>query len=403
MLSSSRIDGAVLGSRQAFPELQAKAYLAHAAVAPAATHVVAAMAESVRRQAAEGLAWIGWAKEQAELARQRFGALIGLDPLTATRQVARVANTSTGVIDIAFSMPWKSGDRVLVVAGEFPTNVTPWRAAAQHFELELASVSLDAFLTDIEVGLAQLEAELARGVRLVAVCAVQFQYGLAMPLERIGQLCRQHGARLFVDGIQAVGTMPLDVAALGIDYFAAGAHKWLMGCLGAAYLYVSKEAAAELQPRLVGWMSHRDPEAFLFAGGPRVAHDEPLQGAPGNFEQGVLNYHGCAASAAGMGPLVQLGPAAIRAHVQSYLDALEAGLLDLGFESLRAEAEESRSAILAVRPPAGVALEALHMNLFERGIVQTAPDGVLRLAPHWPNPLDEVDFVVASVREALGR
>ena len=398
---STRAQAPRLGSRADFPTLEAKAYLAHAAVAPTSNTVAAAIEESVRRQAAEGLAWIGWAKEQAELARQRFGELIGLDPLRSARQVARLANTSSGVVGVAACLRWEPGDRVVVIDGEFPTNVSPWLAAARTHGLVPVRVPLAEFSAGPERGLEALASALAGGARLVSVCAVQFHTGQRMPLPEIAELCRAHDALLFVDAIQAVGTEPIDAPGLGVDFLCAGAHKWLMGCLGAGFLYASQRGAAALEPRLVGWMSHQDPEAFLFPGGPAIDHDAGLLPAPLFLEQGVLNYHGLAAAAAGMGALLELGTAAIRAHVQALLDELEQGLVELGFQSLRRPEEAGRSAILALRPPAGRTLESLHGALFERGIVQTAPAGVLRLAPHWPNPHDEAEFVVEVVRELL--
>jgi hypothetical protein len=104
-----------------------------------------------------------------------------------------------------------------------------------------------------------------------------------------------------------------------------------------------------------------------------------------------------------VGALLSLGVARIYAHANGYLDALEAGLVARGFESLRAEGEASRSCILGVRPPAGCARTApmLQRTLGERGVVTSVPDGVLRFAPHWPNHPREVPDVLAAVDEAL--
>src|SRR5690606_14112178 len=110
---------------------------------------------------------------------------------------------------------------------------------ARQFGLEVVMLPLTAFERSDAEGLAALERELVRGARLVAVSAVQFQTGLAMPLGAMAALCHQHGAELFVDGIQAMGVVPIDVGALGIDYLASGSHKWLMGTEGAGILYVS--------------------------------------------------------------------------------------------------------------------------------------------------------------------
>ena len=121
--------------------------------------------------------------------------------------LAFVPNTTAGVTSIALCFPWKAGDRVIVFDGEFPTNVTPWQQAASLFGLELVTLSISDFARSVAPDFNALEATLARGVRLVAVSAVQFQTGLQVPIEEIARRCDHWGAELFVDGIQAVGAV----------------------------------------------------------------------------------------------------------------------------------------------------------------------------------------------------
>src|SRR5262249_30545396 len=160
-------------------------------------------------------------------------------------------NTSRGMSDVALCFPWRRGDRVILFEGEFPANVTPWQRAAETFGLSIAWVPLSAFhdgaasgpkpragmaraiASSEEAGLDRLRAELARGARLVAVSAVQFQTGLRMPVESMAALCHASGAEIFIDAVQCCGAVPIDAGASGVDYLASGSHKWLMGLEGA--------------------------------------------------------------------------------------------------------------------------------------------------------------------------
>lgn len=126
-------------------------------------------------------------------------------------------NTTRGVSDIALSLSWRPGDRVLLFRGEFPTNVTPWQRAAELFGLELRWLDVDDFRTDLHAALGRVAEELNRGVRLMAISAVQFQTGLRAPLEQLGQLCQRFGCELFVDAIQACGVVPMNVERCHID------------------------------------------------------------------------------------------------------------------------------------------------------------------------------------------
>lgn len=389
-----------LGSRALFPRLGAAAYLAHAAISPASSRVEARVMQEVRLVAERGLGAIGVLLETAEEARTIFAALIGAAP----EEIAVLANTSTAAAAIATAIPWRAGDRIVLFEDEFPANVTPWQAAATRHGLEVVHLPSAPFAKSHAAGLEQVQRELRRGgVRLVAVSAVQFQTGLAMPVAELGALARQHGAELFVDAIQAVGARPIDVVTSGAHYLAAGAHKWLMGQLGTAFLWVDAEAAKGLAPAVVGWTSHESPDAFLIGPASELTIDRPLRRGARVFEAGVLNHLGLAAAAAGMGPILELGTRAIHDHVQDYHDRVEPALVELGFRSLRAAEPAARSAILALSPPRGVDAAAFSRQLGEQGVGTSAPCGYLRIAPHWPNAADELDAVLEAVRTALSK
>jgi selenocysteine lyase/cysteine desulfurase len=249
--------------------------------------------------------------------------------------------------------------------------------------------------------MARLDRELDRGARLVAVSAVEFQSGLRMPIEAIAARARAAGAQIFVDAVQACGVCPIDVGAAGIDYLAAGAHKWLMGLEGAGFLYVSPERVGALRPNVAGWLSHEDPVGFLIRGPGLLTYDRPIRRRADFFESGGSNTAGLAALEASVDLLLALGVPAIHAHVNGILDALEPALAARGFESLRSPLAAQRSGILGALPPAGLSVVDLARELGVRGVACSTPDGVLRFSPHWPNHRGQVSSVVEALDESL--
>jgi selenocysteine lyase/cysteine desulfurase len=385
-----------VGDRTLFPDLEGAAYLAHAAISPLSLPVRERIAEVANDYGRGGMAGFArWAPRLRQV-RQQLATVISAEPC----EIAFVANTTQGVIDIAFGLPWRKGDRVVLFDGEFPANVTPWQQAAEEFGLELCWLSLDAFHRSVDEGLAELERALDRGVRVVAVSAVQYKTGLRMPLPEMAALCHKYGAEIFVDAIQALGATPVDVS-LGIDYLSSGSHKHLMGPEGAGFLYVAERCASTLKPRLAGWLGHEDPAAFLMGDEPRLRYDNPLQRGAQALETGTSNVIGLAALGASIELLSQLGVPAIHAHVGTYIDLLEAGLSERGFRSHRAKATALRSTLLGVTVPEDVKLSKLGAALRHRGVVCNTPDGLMRFAPHWPNAHDEVPEVLAIMDEAL--
>lgn len=390
---------AKLGDRSLFPHLDALVYLNHAGISPPSRPVRHAVIALLDSYAKHGMAaFPEWYHQRSRL-RGKLARLIGARP----DDIGLVQSTTVGITNIALCFPWREGDRVVLFSGEFPANVTPWQRAAELFRLEIAFVPLDGFATPEGGGLARLEEELARGARIVAVSAVQFQTGLRMPLDAIGALCRAHGAELFVDAVQAVGAVPMDVDAAGIDYLACGSHKWLMGLEGCGFLYVREPRLAPLRPAVAGWLSHEDGLGFLLEGPDLLRYDRPIRRRTDFVEGSNLNAAGYAGLEAAVDLILQIGVPAIYDHANAFNDTLEAGLVERDFQSLRSPDKARRSCALCARPPADVPLALLHHELNHLGVACAMPDGVLRFAPHWPNALDEVEQVLLCVDESLSR
>lgn len=386
-----------LGDRSLFPDLQPFAYLNHAGVSPPSRPVLEAARGALEDFARRGGGAVGAALERRRRLKGKLARLLGVRP----EELGLTQNTGAGIAAVALCFPWKRGDRVVGFRGEFPANVTPWQRAAELFGLDLALLPLDPFERSDEEGLAALAAELERGARLVAVSAVQFQTGLAMPIQAMAALAHRHGAEICVDAVQALGVRPIDAGALGIDYLAAGAHKWLMGPLGGGVLWARAERGAALRPHLAGWLSHEEAARFLADGPGHLRYDRPIRARADLVESGGVAEVALAGLEAAVDLILSLGPEAILAHVGRYLDRLEPELTALGLATARAREPARRSGILSVRPPAGTDLADLGRTLAARGVAVSTPDGWLRFSPHWPNGLDEVPRVVEAVRATL--
>jgi cysteine desulfurase / selenocysteine lyase len=383
-----------LGSRALFPTLQPFAFLNHAAISPVSEPVRQAVTAALTDYAESGVvAFPKWAA-QREAVRDDFARLIG----APKSDVALGVSTTRALTDIALSFPWTRGDRVLLFQGEFPANITPWQRAAELFGLELVFHRADDFQSTR--GLEQMEAELRRGVRLVAASAVQFQTGLKMPICEMGEICTRYGAAFSVDAVQACGAVPIDAPAACIDFLATSTHKWLLGVEGAGFCYVSPRYQALLRPFTAGWLSHEAGADFLFRGPGLLRYDRPLRTQPEVFEGSTASLLGFAAVGASLKLLLELGVGAIYQHINHYLDSLEPGLLGLGFQSLRSANPALRSTCLCVTHESVSAVE-LAGRLRKQGVIAGTPDGKLRFSPHFSNNIDEIPGVLAALERAV--
>ena len=400
MTMLDRVPEPHLGDRSPFAQLQYNQYWNHAAMSPLATDVADAMRACIESFTNYGSsAWLRWAEQRTSLR----GKLAELAGARSADDIGLTGNTSHGVQAIALGFPWRARDRVMLLRGEFPSNVTPWQRAAELFDLELVWGDVEHFSGGSTRGLEELENTLrSKRVRVVAVSAVQFQTGLRMPLTAIGGLCHTHGAELFVDGIQAAGALPLDLAQTPVDYFAAGSHKWLNGPEGGGFLYIHPDRRAALRPALASWLSHEDAATFLFAGPGHLDHERPIRtDSAALVESGLVPSLVFAGLEVAVDRLLALGPSNVYQHVQNLHDLIEPRLTEHGFESVRESDPESRSGILSFRPPHDAPpLATMLERLEERGVAAASPDGFFRLSPHWPNDATQVDELIAACARA---
>ncbi|MFO0613535.1 MAG: aminotransferase class V-fold PLP-dependent enzyme [Polyangiaceae bacterium] len=386
----------VIGDRGLFPGLEPLVYANHAGISPPSILARKAIQSWLLDYGKRGAgAYPTWLAQRNRL-RGKLAALVGAEP----HEIALSQSTTRGILDLALSFDWARGDRVVLFRGEFPANVTPWQRAAELFELEIVMLDADQYRTDEAGAFEALDAELARGARMIAVSQVEFQTGFHMPIAAIAARAKAAGAHLCVDAVQGAGMVEVDVR-VGVDFLACGAHKWLMGMEGAGFVYASSRGLANLRPRVAGWLSHVDAVDFLFEGAGKLRYDKPIRGSIDFLEVGNVSATAFAALEASLDAIVALGRSKIFDHVQAFNDAVEAPLVELGFESLRAAEPARRSGSLCLRLPKGVDFAAFVAAFKPLGVAFGSPDGCIRFSPHWPNALDEAEQVVLSMQHAL--
>jgi kynureninase len=228
---------------------------------------------------------------------------------------------------------------------------------------------------------------------LVPISHVIFKTGRIQDVEPIIRRAHEVGAHVVLDAYQSVGTVPLDVTALNVDFAVGGSVKWLCGGPGAAWLYVRPDLAERLEPTLVGWQAHARPFAFE----PELEYAE----GAARFLTGTPNVPALHAATAGYEIIEELGVERIRenslrqtAHFISLLD-------EAGFDVVSPREPERRGGSVVVRVPD---YESVHAELEARGILlDVRPDVGLRFGPHFFNTDDELESAAAALVEIVGR
>lgn len=369
------------------------AFFNYCGVSPWPRPVRNAVRTAAQRLGRQGLPAALALREERETLRERIAHFCGAPPEAKVVLVPNISSAATGV---AYSQDWKQGDKILLGRGEFPANTVPWRMAAETFGLEVLWFNDDLLRTEPERGWRELESLLEKqSPRLMALSAVSFWSGFRVEQSRLAKLCRQHGVKLFLDAIQALGTTDIRMSE-GADFFAGGSHKALCAPEAAGFLLVTQEASRSWTPRLSSWLSLPDPVDFLLNGQQNSLDQDssPRPADPTTLEGGSVNSLGYAGLAGSLDYLQQWEPGQIFQHLHSLQDRLEDFLKGQGWTSLRAPHKRNRSAILSFEPPSGQSVLATHHKLSEAGISVGLPNGRLRFGFHVTSRQGEVDQVI---------
>jgi kynureninase len=364
--------------RDRFPILAETTYLISHSLGPMPQAARDRLAEYADTWATRGVrAWAeGW-WEMSLTVGDQIARLIGAPPgSTVMHQNVTIAEA---VVLSAFRF---EGDRRRIVyeAGNFPSVRYLYQAHADR-GAEIVVCPDDAAIIDA----------IDERTLLVPISHVLFKTAEIQDVEAIVRRAHDVGAHVVLDAYQSVGSVPLDVTALDVDFAVGGSVKWLCGGAGAAWLYVRPDLAERLAPTLVGWQAHARPFGFE----PELTYAD----GAARFLTGTPNVPALYAATAGYDVVEEVGVEAIRAHSLRQTDLL-AGLLErAGFDVVSPRASERRGGTLVVRTPE---FGAVHTELGERGIIcDTRPDVGLRLGPHFFTTDEELVFAAGQIAEIV--
>ncbi|WP_243287400.1 aminotransferase class V-fold PLP-dependent enzyme [Geothrix terrae] len=336
-------------------------------------------------------------------ARAEAAVLLGGRP----EDITLTPSASSGLVAVAQGFPWRSGDEVVAPLGEFPANAWPWLALEARgvafrevplWEGHLAGA--EAWASRPPTAEAGPEARLVEALgprtRILAVSWVRFQDGLKLDLGRLGAACRERGVHLVVDGIQAAGTVPVDLE--GLSAFATSGHKGLLSPQGMGFLWTDEMFRRSLSPS-GSWLSVEDATDFS-----RPSTDLRRAWLTDGraLEPGGPNLLNLSALLESLRLINRAGVPAIAAHGAALqarlLDAIEGSSWAADGARLRGLLEAGRlGSILAFHHGGAGAdgLQALLRSGHRQGILASVREGYLRVAFHGFHTEADVDRVGA--------
>jgi cysteine desulfurase/selenocysteine lyase len=312
-------------------------------------------------------------------ARVKVQRLLGAaDP----REIVFVRNATEAINLVAWS--WgranlRPGDEILITALEHHSNIVPWQLLCEEKGARLVVAPID---DRGELLLPAFEALLGARTRLVALTHVSNALGTVLPVAKLAALARSAGARVLVDGAQAVPRMPVDVRALGCDFYAFSGHK-LYGPTGIGCLYGRLELLEAMPP----WMGGGDMISEV------RFEKTTFADVPQRFEAGTPDIAGAVGLGAAIDYVTGLGLSRIAEHERELLAYGTALLSEIPELRIVGTAREKIGVLSFV-------VKGVHPH--DVGTILEQEGVAIRAGHHCAQPLMERLGLPATARASLG-
>lgn len=227
---------------------------------------------------------------------------------------------------------------------------------------------------------------------VVPVSHVIFRSAYINDAQAIVERAHRAGAYVILDTYQSLGTIPVDVRELDVDFACGGVLKWLCGGPGVAYLYVRPDLSRKLEPRFTGWVAHQQP--FNFEVGPIRYADPPYR-----FMNGTPHVPALEAARPGIKIIAEVGVEKIREKSKRQTSRLIALSDQRGWRVNTPRDAERRGGTVSLDMPDSyeVCRELLKRDI----LVDWRPQAGVRFSPHFYTKDEELEAAIRAVEEIL--
>lgn len=373
-------------------------YMNSAAASPPPQQVVDTIIDYLQKTASLGPYLPTFRKEvyqKVDETREKVGKFIGAE----ASEIAFVKNGTEGINYIANGLTWTEGDEIILADLEFHSNYTPWLKLADKKKVSLKIIKTNkSGMIDVNL----IEKEITSRTKLITISHLPNASGALQEIERICKVAKNYNVLTLINASQTLGLVPIDVKLINCDFLTGSGRKWLRGPEGSGVLYIRESLVESIEPTLIGW-----------------------GGTTWNFETNEYNYlstakrveAGCpiVPSILGLGAAIDYAQSIGLVNILNRVDSLTRyavkqlstikGVTIYGPQSI-----ENRLAIIPFNV-SGLCPDRITDYLEENKVIiesgtfmankllqQYGIDKMARLAPHYFNTEEEIDFTVSLIK-----
>ncbi len=315
-----------------------------------------------------------------------ISAIIGAQPDTVSMH--QNVSLATGILLSCFDFDGPR-NKVVIEGGIFPSVYYVLRGMLPpHIELCMVP-SEDGGIT---VPVERIVDEIDERTLLVPISHVLFRSAYILNVQPIIEKAHAVGALVALDGYHAAGIVPVDVAALNVDFYLAGVLKWMCGGPGGVFLYARPDHLRTMEPGLTGWMAHQRP--FDFEVDEMDWREDAFR-----FLNGTPAIASLYANRPGIEIIAQVGVDAIRRKSMRQTALLIELAEAAGYPVNSPRRPEARGGTVTVNPPH--AYEVSRELIARDFVVDYRAQAGIRISPHFYNSDDEVRAVMRAMQEIL--
>jgi selenocysteine lyase/cysteine desulfurase len=324
---------------------------------------------------------------QSDLARERFAAIVNGEP----QRVAIIPAASYGLSTVARNLHPQSGQNIVILYEQFPSNVYPWRGFRERGVQITTVAPFGATERGKQWNENVLEA-ITPDTAIVALGHVHWTDGTRFDLEAIGQRARDVGAALVIDGTQSIGALPFDVQKLQPDALIVAGYKWLMGPYGIGMAYYG-ERFDNGTPLEDNWIARHGSEDF-----------SGLVAYQNSYAPGAVRYDVGERSNPILLPMLIQAMEDVLSRgvdrIQAYCtDLVRRVLPEINAMGYQIEDEAWRAShLFGIRLPPEVSMQRLTEALSQQNVLVSVRGDAVRVSPNVYNDRNDMEALAEALR-----